>query len=146
MTEKSRRVMTVIVGALLGAVVSGLLCFPVWYFVNDTFSPRGFLTHYPAAAGIIGFIFGVIGGSIIGIVVTGASLRKIASILTGGFINGLLPLTPLLLFGANKTPDDNLREFRYASIGQAFVGVAVALLISILASHMERRQTQLRTV
>ena len=147
MTNKSQRVITVILGTLLGTLVSGALCFPVWYFVNDYVRPSGFLAHWPALWGIIGFGFGAVGGFLIGLVVTAGRLGKTASGFTGLIINGLLIWTIFTILDGPNTyyPNDPVRrDFYYDSIGQAIVGVAVGLLISIFASYMGRLQSKMQ--
>ena len=146
MTDKSKRVITVVVGTLIGALVSGVLCSPVWYFVNDNFAPSGFMTRVPVLAGIIGGIFGAAGGFLIGLVVTGRRLDKMFAFLAGIIINGLFALTPVILFAANDTPMNILRESYYDAIGQAIIGGIVGLVVSIFAGYMQRRQPQDTTI
>jgi len=125
-------------------LISAVLCSPIWYLVNDNFPPSGFMAHVPILAAIIGFGFGAIGGLIIGLVVTARGLGKIASVLAGLTINGVLVwLVFAVLYGSNAyTRADVLREVTYNSIGQAGVGMIVGLLISIFSSFMEWRQSQ----
>ena len=139
MTNKSKRILTVILGILLGATLSGLFCAVVWYLIGYRFPLHEFLGDMTILYGLIGLLLGGSGGSIIGLIITSLRLGKVVSIIVGFVVNGLFPwFVALVLDGSNNAPlHDVERLWNYSSIGQAIVGGVVGLIIAVFCNYMK---------